>query len=434
MTTMKTCKDCNIGKGIECFEATTKDGKSRRAVCKPCYNRKKAERAKEGSKDIDPSTVPKPLHCVKCGKGGKEVTFKWRKDLKQGGWRTECNTCNNLKGYSEKSRAKRRDENEEEYLSNNAKTHLEWAHANPDKIEEQKMKTRTDPSRRFKALVTYIRSKYGNDEMLNYDDSDKLESKMSLPCHYCDHSPNIGEPLNGLDRITPGGKYEDSNTVPCCGVCNSMKLTFTVDEFIQGVRDIVGNRGHSSGLERPTAFGGTSERRATTKDKTDELTRVKKLELWSGECYLCSRGPSFGIDRVDPSKNYTEDNCKSCCSLCNYMKKDLKETMFLTHVSQIHIHTSRWVLGDIRNVLNIVAGQRKPVAPLDEHGTPLIIFPSAGCAKLLIGYKGNTVITDAIRNNAKCNGYNWMFVKVKTYKEQYMKSSDCMEILCQLNK
>ncbi len=108
---MRTCKTCNIDKEIDCFEATTKDGKCRRAVCKPCYSRKKADRAKEGSKDIDPETVPKPSHCVKCGKGSEEVLFKWRTDLKKGGWRTECNTCYYLKGYCKKSRAKSREEN-----------------------------------------------------------------------------------------------------------------------------------------------------------------------------------------------------------------------------------------------------------------------------------------------------------------------------------
>ncbi len=117
---MKTCKSCNVGKDIDCFEVTTKDGKCRRAVCKPCYNRAKAERAKLGSKDIDPSSVAKPSSCTKCGKNGDEVTFKWRTDVKQGAWRTECNACYNLKGYSEKSRAKHRVENE---YSNNAKTH-----------------------------------------------------------------------------------------------------------------------------------------------------------------------------------------------------------------------------------------------------------------------------------------------------------------------
>ena len=164
--------------------------------------------------------MPKTSHCSKCGKGNEEVTFKWSTDVKQGGWRNECNACYNLKGYHKKSTAKHREENKEAYLSRKATVHLKWAHTNPDKVKEQQIKTMTDPSRRFKAIVSYVKSKYGDDSLINYDDSDKLESKMSQACYYCYHLPNTNEPLNGLDRINPRGKYEDFNTVPCCRVCN----------------------------------------------------------------------------------------------------------------------------------------------------------------------------------------------------------------------
>ena len=30
-----------------------------------------------------------------------------------------------------------------------------------------------------------------------------------------------------------------------------------------------------------------------------------------------------GIDRVDNIKGYDLDNCVTCCSLCNWMKRDL---------------------------------------------------------------------------------------------------------------
>ena len=106
------------------------------------------------------------------------------------------------------------------------------------------------------------------------------------------------------------------------------------------------------------------------------------------------------------------------------MKKDLSETIFLTHVSQIYTYTLLWVLGDTRNILNNVMGQLKPVAPLDENGQPLIIFPSASCANEIIGRNGSTIVQNAITRNIKSNGHYWKYVDVGEYKSQnlsYMK-------------
>lgn len=150
---MKQCKECNILKSIDDFECTTKDGKCRRAVCKPCYARKKADRAREAAMNHDQSSVPKPTACTKCGKGPDEVDFKWRSDIKQGGWRTECNSCFNAKGYSQKSRAKRLEEDPEGYRKRNADTHLAWAKRNPEKIKAQQTKQATEPDRKIKSLI-----------------------------------------------------------------------------------------------------------------------------------------------------------------------------------------------------------------------------------------------------------------------------------------
>jgi hypothetical protein len=44
----------------------------------------------------------------------------------------------------------------------------------------------------------------------------------------------------------------------------------------------------------------------------------------TGEDFLYS-----GIDRLDPSKGYTIENCVSCCTTCNFMKTDLSFDDFL---------------------------------------------------------------------------------------------------------
>jgi len=122
----RMCKTCLEELDLDSFEITTKDGKSRRSVCKPCYRASKAAKAKEASATHDPSKVPLPEACVTCGKPPHEVTFKWRTDTKNGGWRNECNECFNKKGYSAASRANLRAEDPAEYLRKRALAQQKW--------------------------------------------------------------------------------------------------------------------------------------------------------------------------------------------------------------------------------------------------------------------------------------------------------------------
>ncbi len=124
----KTCKDCNEAKPLDAFETTTKDGKCRRAVCRPCWNARRALKAKEASKKHDPSATPKPGACIKCGKGPGEVDFKWRADVQRGGWRPECNSCINEKGYAAEYRKRERAKDERAFLERNARVKREWMH------------------------------------------------------------------------------------------------------------------------------------------------------------------------------------------------------------------------------------------------------------------------------------------------------------------
>lgn len=76
-------------------------------------------------------------------------------------------------------------------------------------------------------------------------------------------------------------------------------------------------------------------------------------KLVHGNCVYCGSEPSFplrfknefknreienfnGIDRIDADKDYTIDNCVSCCSMCNRMKSDFKKDDFFKHVEKIY--------------------------------------------------------------------------------------------------
>lgn len=76
-------------------------------------------------------------------------------------------------------------------------------------------------------------------------------------------------------------------------------------------------------------------------------------ELINGNCFYCGAEPSEyqsdkkfnntneifkrnGIDRIDSSKGYTNDNCVSCCEMCNRMKSDYSLSNFKLHIKRIH--------------------------------------------------------------------------------------------------
>ena len=58
-------------------------------------------------------------------------------------------------------------------------------------------------------------------------------------------------------------------------------------------------------------------------------------------CVYCGDIDSkIGIDRVDNSLGYTEENSAPCCSKCNYMKKDMNFKQFIEHVKKIQAFNS----------------------------------------------------------------------------------------------
>jgi hypothetical protein len=94
-----------------------------------------------------------------------------------------------------------------------------------------------------------------------------------------------------------------------------------------------------------------SYKKSSQKRKIAFLLSKKQFEkLITQNCYFCNAKPSLirkanhiskdyvivnGIDRLDNSKGYELKNCVSCCSFCNYAKKELSQTEFLDKISEI---------------------------------------------------------------------------------------------------
>lgn len=80
-----------------------------------------------------------------------------------------------------------------------------------------------------------------------------------------------------------------------------------------------------------------SYRRSAIKRNLEwSLNRDLAVSLFLSNCHYCGSKPSRlakthgpdtalvnGIDRVDSSKGYRQDNCVSCCKVCNYAKSDM---------------------------------------------------------------------------------------------------------------
>jgi len=92
---------------------------------------------------------------------------------------------------------------------------------------------------------------------------DEWERFRSIACYYCNgyslrkpHKkiiPRLGETAesvnksyeieaNGIDRVDNAKGYEHGNMVPCCQMCNQMKMSFNYEQFIEQVRKIYANR------------------------------------------------------------------------------------------------------------------------------------------------------------------------------------------------
>ena len=422
----KECKTCKVTKKLDDFEKTNT---SYRTVCKDCRKLARKTRVAEVEK-IDKTSVPLPTACLKCNKGPDDVSFQWRTDTVNGGWRNTCTECFNSKGYSITSRANRRTADEDEYLKRNAATHLDWANRNRDKVRIQQFKTVTDAKRKIKTIKTSATSR---NIIFDENDTESMAAKLSLACHYCDYVPPENSILNGLDKVNPYEGYNDANTVSCCAICNAMKGVRTVDAFIANVRAIITYRRVVTSVPRSNIkpFGGRAELRdAPKKEKVDFLTIDDKMSLWSTPCYMCSRSPSFGIDRMDADGDYTLDNSKPCCAECNYAKKDLSIVNFEAHLSTIYSHSAMWILRNIDHepILTSTKLERIHVKATLINGDKSLIFPSICRASNIVGVC-MSAIQKALNNERSCMGCKWETVQPIQYRMQDISHDDALEII-----
>lgn len=181
----------------------------------------------------------------------------------------------------------------------------------------------------------YVKSANKRGYSMNLD-YDYFIDLVTMPCYYCDYY--LEEHVNGIDRVNNSKPYTKENCVPCCEICNRIKYTYHPMFFLEKSKFIGNNM-----LAPPQFFSKYKEYYipktthvdyTTYKNITEQKRNIKfniTPDEWNtliyNPCYICGYKDPYGIgiDRVDNSiREYTIDNCKPCCSSCNFMKSTLK--------------------------------------------------------------------------------------------------------------
>lgn len=70
----------------------------------------------------------------------------------------------------------------------------------------------------------------------------EFEEITSKKCYYCNEF-SLNKNYSGIDRIDSKKGYEKDNVIPCCEICNKMKMDLNYFDFINKINQIAKNRG-----------------------------------------------------------------------------------------------------------------------------------------------------------------------------------------------
>jgi hypothetical protein len=160
----------------------------------------------------------------------------------------------------------------------------------------------------------------------------KYKTIVVLPCNYCGTIRETG--FNGIDKVDPKKGYVPENCVSCCRMCNEMKKNINVNLFLNIVEHIVTYNKKGNGklcyellLNNKTLPSYNRYiQGAVDRDLEFKLSKEYFMKEILKPCYICGHEVdeyhNNGLDRFDNDKGYLENNVKSCCGTCNFMKKE----------------------------------------------------------------------------------------------------------------
>lgn len=96
--------------------------------------------------------------------------------------------------------------------------------------------------------------------------------------------------------------------------------------------------------ENPLAYGWTNDRRSAARRGHEwTLSKENYERLRVQDCTYCgvAPDPTHGIDRLDNSKGYTEENAVTACATCNYAKRKMTVSEFITWARRLVQHSRK---------------------------------------------------------------------------------------------
>lgn len=253
----------------------------------------------------------------------------------------------------------------EGFLKKNAEQAKKWRDANPEKVKENN-------ESRIKSIYknyTIYKSSAKSRGLSFTITEDEFTHMVKTPCYYCGILQEKG--FNGIDRVDSTKSYNKENCVGCCEMCNRMKCSLGPNIFVHRSEHILTHLQIVQGNLYPSEFkdslGCTYSEyvdRACKKSIPFDVSSKTFYKFRNESCYLCGKEKSDtninGIDRFDNTKGYTEENIRSCCCNCNYMKKNYEYECLIHKLKMIYDYQKKSPIQDCENkeIKYIVAGNK----------------------------------------------------------------------------
>ena len=333
--TEKQCSICCKLKPMESFQGKLGETKTC-LLCRKTNQRADEKREKEHVRELANQNAKKPER--------KVVKLAWK----------EAN-YEKVAGYWMEARARLIESNLEGFLKRNAEQAKHWRDANPEKVKLINQQKNDNIDYHF---INYKRSAETKQLEFTITKGDFMDMVV-LPCYYCGIIQSKG--FNGIDRVDSKQGYKIDNIVSCCEMCNMMKGCLGPTIFIHRAEHIVSHLKMVNGTLYPDDFKDVItvnykkyKMRASERSIDFMISKEFLEEKTKESCYLCGKMPSQthknGLDRMDNTVGYIEDNCKSCCGNCNYIKRDNTYDAFMNKCMLIYHKHKKETKNDINGI------------------------------------------------------------------------------------
>jgi len=267
--------------------------------------------------------------------------------------------------YCIQHRKKMIEEDIDKYHSHNAETIKKWRDSHPEKVQE------INEQKNKNMNYSYTNYKYSASLKQLMFEISKEEYLLLVvsPCNYCGIIQEKG--FNGIDRLNSSIGYVKNNCVSCCAMCNYMKGCLNKDIFIQRVEHIATYNKFVEGKLYPNAFQDYNSvyssyiTSAKNKKLSFKINKCVFMIITNRPCYMCGKKSTTehqnGLDRIDSSIGYLENNVYSCCGNCNFMKKNYSYKRIIDKCVMIYnttkINKDTLLQNEITNVENEVTNE-----------------------------------------------------------------------------